>query len=250
MAYEEIARFPVNHLSVKADGEKLLAGRLVIFTGKSDEGDYLAKHAGAGVEKVFGCVQRETADPAADPAPDTHDNMLRTDIVRSGSIIRVECSGEVDEDDELSTSAGGKVATAETGAAAHVDTGLVGENNGITWTALEAGEDGNDLTVAIIDPPGNGVALSVDVDGTDIVVTAATDGASAITSTAADVMAAIAEHDAASQLVGTGNKGASNGTGKVKAVAETPLAGGEDPGPAVCKAVTAGKNSIIEAELY
>lgn len=110
-------------------------------------------------------------------------------------------------------------------AQATLNTGVVGSNNAITWTAREPGPAGNALSITLIDPPGNNVALSVDVDGDDIVVTLATDGASVVTSTAAQVIAAILEHDTASQLVTAANTGASNGTGVVAAVAETNLAG-------------------------
>lgn len=112
-------------------------------------------------------------------------------------------------------------------AAATLATGVVANNNAITWTAKKTGTAGNDITLTLIDPPGNNVALSVDVVGRDINVTLATDGASAITSTAAQVIAAIAASSAA-DLVTAANTGASTGAAAVVAVAATSLAGGTD----------------------
>jgi hypothetical protein len=250
---EKLARHPRHHLTVKAEREQLLAARLVEFDGKSAQNDIKGRLALPGTTDGLHNVQYDSADPKADPAPDPHDNTLRVDVVGSGSICFFVCGEEIDAEDDLAVGAGGKVVKADAAVAAHVDTGLVGENNGITWTAREPGEDGDDLSVTIVDPPGNNVALSVDVDGDEIVVTAATDGASAITSTAAQVMAAVLEHDVASQLVATANKGASTGAGVVKAVAKTNLAGGADSSDAepIGKAFTSGDaNDYIEGELY
>ncbi|BCS54553.1 hypothetical protein [Geobacter sp. SVR] len=111
--------------------------------------------------------------------------------------------------------------------AASLATGVVANNNALTLTAKKAGADGNDITITLIDPPGNNVALSVDVVGRDINVTLATDGASAITSTAALVKAAI-EASSAADLVTVAHTGASTGAAAVVAVAPTNLAGGTD----------------------
>jgi hypothetical protein len=250
---EQIARFPLHHLAVKAEREQLPAGRLVTFDGKSEQNDIKARLAVAGSPRVLGVTQYDSANPKADPAPSPFDGTLRVDIVRSGSIVRVEAGEEVHEGDLLAAGASGKVVVADAAVAAHVDTGLVADNNGISWTATEPGGDGNDLTVTIVDPAGNNVALSVDVDGDDIVVTGATDGASALTSTAAQVMAAVQEHDVASQLVSVANKGASSGAGVVKAVAETPLTGGtesSDNQPLLLAFTDGESGDIIEAELF
>lgn len=116
------------------------------------------------------------------------------------------------------------------GAAATLDTGVVLSNNALTWTAKTPGTDGNSITIAVIDPTGNNVALSVAVTGTDIVVTCATDGSSAITSTAAQVKAAIEASAAASALVSVAHKSTSTGAAAVVAVAETHLSGGSVTG--------------------
>lgn len=249
---ERLARSPVNQISAKAEREQILCARFVTFDGKSAQGDFKVRLAPAGSSRIFGIPQYDTADPKADPAPDPHDLSLRTDVYRGGSIGWVVAGEEIDAEDELAVGAGGKAIKADAAIAAHLDTGLVGENNGISWTANEAGPGGNSLSVEILNT-GKEKALSVDVDGDKIVVTAATNnaGAGEITSTAAQVMAAILEHDVASQLVTTANKGASTGAGVVKAVATTNLAGGTDSAVAVAKAFTAGDaEDFIEIEVY
>jgi hypothetical protein len=249
---ERIARFPLHHLTVKAEREQLPAARLVTFDGKSAENDIKARLAVAGSPRVLGCTQYDSADPKADPAPAAHDRTLRVDIVRSGSIAWIQAGEEISEGDDLACGASGKVVVADAAVAASLDTGLVGENNGITWTANEAGEEGNELSVEILNT-GKEKALSVDVDGDKIVVIAATDGASAITSKAEDVIAAVLEHDTASQLVSAANKGASTGAGVVKAVATTKLSGGSESSDTtpIALAFTTGKtDEFIEAELY
>lgn len=254
---EKIARFkPGENVTVRPDGKtegaQLQAARFVSVTGVGDEGTYLAKHSSAGEPHPFGVTQRSSANPAVE---DERSVDLLVETVRTGSIPWVEAGDEITAPCEGAIGANGRVVEAAAAVAAHVDTGLVGENNGITWTAKDAGEGGNAISVTLVDPPGNGVALSVDVDGGEIVVTLATDGASAITSTAAQVIAAIAEHDVASQLVTATNKGASNGTGVVKAVAKTSLAGGEgatDGGEAVCKVLTDADEAgdFVQVDLY
>lgn len=251
---EKLARHPREHLTLKAEREQLLAGRLVEFDGKSAQNDIKGRLAQVGTVEGLRNVQYDSADPKAEPAPDAHDNSLRVDTVGSGSICFFVCAEEITAGDDLAVAAGGKVAKRDAAVAASLDTGLVGENNGITWTARAAGAAGNDLSVAILNT-GKGKALSVDVDGDEITVTAATNevGEGEITSTAAQVMAAVLEHDTASQLVTTDDKGASNGTGVVKAVAKTNLAGGSDSSGAepIGKAFTSGEaEDFIEGELY
>lgn len=100
------------------------------------------------------------------------------------------------------------------------------EDQGLTYTALAAGAAGNDITIALIDPPGNNEPLSVLVTGTDIVVTLATDGASAITSTADDIKNLLNADDDANDLIIVTGTGAT----PVTALAETNLADGDDGG--------------------
>jgi len=114
------------------------------------------------------------------------------------------------------------------GVKASLVAGVVANNNAIRFTAKKYGTAEEDINITLIDPPGNNVALSVDVVGRDINITLATDGASAVTSTAAQVIAAIAASPA-DDLVDAANEGASTGAGVVAAVASTPLDGGVNP---------------------
>lgn len=128
---------------------------------------------------------------------------------------------------ELVANGAGGVKPPAAAVAASLATGVVANNNAITFTAKEAGVAGNDISVTLIDPAGNNGALSVDVVGRDINVTCATDGASAIASTAAEIIAAVIA-SAAGDLVTPTNTGASTGAALVVAVAKTDLAGGTD----------------------
>lgn len=113
-------------------------------------------------------------------------------------------------------------------AAATIDTGVVGDNNALTWTAKDLGFAGNGISVALVDPAGNNQAIAVNVADNNISVSLATDGAGAITSTAANIITAIEANAAANALVSVANTGASTGAGVVAAVAATNLAGGKD----------------------
>ncbi len=96
----------------------------------------------------------------------------------------------------------------------------------LTYTAKTAGADGDNITIAYIDPPGNNVALSVAVTGTDVVVTLATNGSSVVTSTAAQIKAAVDAKAEAAALVSVAVTG--TGTTVQAAAAEAPLVGGAD----------------------
>jgi len=114
---EQIARYPINRLTVKAEVEQLLAGRFVTYDGKSDEGDFTAVLAAARASRIFGVIERDSADPRADPAPDTNDAMLRVPMCRSGSIARVLCSGEVKDGEEVQVAANGQAVVLSDGTA-------------------------------------------------------------------------------------------------------------------------------------
>lgn len=129
-----------------------------------------------------------------------------------------------------------------------------GDDNSLTFTAVAYGEEGNDITVAYVDPGSASAALSVDVVGSAITVNLGTDTASAINSTAADVLAAIEGDAAADALVSvaihTGDTGtADDGSGVVTAMAAHALEDGAGTGIAV-----AGPGSrytdITNAKLY
>jgi hypothetical protein len=119
------------------------------------------------------------------------------------------------------------------GQAATVGTGVVGNNNAITWTAVNIGASGNNIQIALLDPAANNALLSVNVLGSGttgdpyvVNVSLATGAGGAITSTAASVMVAVNNHGFARTLLRGASTGASTGAGVVVAVVATALAGG------------------------
>lgn len=94
------------------------------------------------------------------------------------------------------------------------NTGVVGNNNAITWTAKLAGQG---ISINLLDPDGDDKALAVSTAGLAVNVSLETDGTGAITSTATEVIAAVAANAAANALIGGANNGASTGAGVVTA---------------------------------
>jgi hypothetical protein len=258
MSLEKIARFkPGENVTVAATvaGGIIAAGRFVSVTGINARRGYDGAHASAGEEHPFGVSQRSSSDPATE---DVNSVDLLVECVRSNAIAIVEAGEEIDATPpvEVAIGAGGKAFVADVAVAASLKTGVVGENNAITWTSRSPGAADDQITITLQNT-GKEKALAVDVNGNDIVVTLATNGVGAgeVTSTAAQVEAAILAHDTASQMVTTANTGASSGAGVVKAVGKTNLAGGEDAtndarsvGKALTSAAAAG--DFIEVDLY
>lgn len=258
MSFEKIGRYkPGQNVTVKPNGElagdQLKAGRFVAVTGyDKNTRTYLADHASAGDAHPFGVTQRESAKPNVED-PRSVDLLVE---VMKGGIPFVEAGEEITAPVDIAVGAEGKAVVAGGDVAATLKTGTVSSNNAITFTANDAGPDGNDIAVELLNT-GKEKALAVDVDGDTITVTLATNntGAGEITSTAAQVIAAIAEHDTASQLVAAANTGASSGAGVVVAVAKTNLSGGssaEGPTAVVGKALTSAGEAgdYIEVDLY
>lgn len=104
------------------------------------------------------------------------------------------------------------------------------EASGVAVTAVTRGPDGNEITVAFVDPAGNTQALSVAVTGTDIVVSLETDGTGELISTAAEVADAIDGDEDASALV---SAVATSPETVVAVLAETNLSGGDVEFPGV-----------------
>lgn len=242
---EQLARFnPGDNIPVFAKAA-VNAGRFIAVVGaKTTQGDYPVEHASAGDAHPFGVAERDSG-PATQ---DEYSVERRINCIRPKTVgARIVAGAGIDALDPIAVGTGGKAVPV---AAATLATGKVADNNGITWTARLGGMPGNALAVEILNT-GKEKTLSVDVDGDVITVIAATNGTGAgeITSTATQVIAAIAEHDAASQLVTVDDTGASSGAGVVTAVAKTNLAGGS--GVAVGKALTAADtDEIAECELY
>lgn len=247
---------PGNDVPVFANAQ-ITGGHFVKITGAAGAGDapenaYPAQHCGSG-QRAFGVAQ-DTSGPT------THDPTSQTRMVNTqrGGVARLRAGAAVDALAEVMSGSDGRAITYVEGAAgaASLNTGVVGSNNAITWTAREGGAEGNAITIAMVFSDANVADTTVDVDGTDIVVTLESNdtGSGTILATAADVIAAINEHDVASQLVSVDDTGASTGAGVVAAVAETNLAGGSGTGNTVSlgQALTAAAEAddIIEVALF
>lgn len=202
------------------------AGRFVkIVDTKTADGAYQVGECGLG-DRAFG-VSEVDSGPTTQPA---HSVERMVNICRSGSIARVVPGGNIAYGDLIQSDAQGRAIVVASAVAAALDTGVVGSNNAITWTARAAGAAGNSITVTLVDPGGTTAALSVDVanNGLDIIVSLGR-AASALVSTAQNVIDAIQANGAANALVSVANKSTSTGSGIVAAVAKTNLAGGSDP---------------------
>lgn len=108
-----------------------------------------------------------------------------------------------------------------------------GDDNGLTFTAVDFGTAGNDITITYVDPEADDAELAVTVEGSAISVSLATDGDGLITTTAAEVLAEVEATPEADALVVVtiyaGDTGAlDDGSGVVTALAAVPLAGGLD----------------------
>lgn len=104
-------------------------------------------------------------------------------------------------------------------------TGSVGANTGLTWTALTAGQPGNDISIAFINPGTINQPLSITVVGNAITVSLQTDAGPSIISTAAQIIAKVATVPAAAALVSVANTSTSTGAGVVSAFAAANLSG-------------------------
>lgn len=127
----------------------------------------------------------------------------------------------------LAASTIGLVATAPNAQVATAAALTLGDDNSaLTFEAVATGTRGNGISVELIDPAANDVALAVVVDGDAIKVTLATGADGAITSTATTVAAAVNADDAANDLVSVTVGG--DGAGMVAYVYPTYLSGGEN----------------------
>lgn len=120
---------------------------------------------------------------------------------------------------------------AQSGAQAFRDINHTAPNSNVTYTAVEYGTDGDNITVQHIDPAAPSVPLSVAVvTSVNIQVTLETNGSSVIVTTANELIDAVNNNFAANSLVNVKNNSPSDGTGLVNAVAQTNLQLGQGPG--------------------
>lgn len=97
-------------------------------------------------------------------------------------------------------------------------------NQGLTYTAVEIGAAGNDISIELLDPEANDQSLAITVTDNLISVSLATDGGGSITTTATQLQTALdADGDVTALVTVTGTGGT-----PVTALAEDNLEGGAD----------------------
>lgn len=183
----------------KANGkwaQYVAAGNATLVTGSEDANTGIAYQA-----KTAGASGNDITVAYADPG--TASSALAVAVEGSAITVNLETNAAVKASGE---------------------TGVEGDDNGLTWTSKDFG--GNDIVIVLEDPGDVDQAIGVAVAGKTIVVHLATDGTGDITSTAADVIAEIEADEDASALVAVVNTGDS--TGEAAIVDEVvQLAGGE-----------------------
>lgn len=155
-----------------------------------------------------------------------------------GIITEVTGSGTITAGAKVASDAAGRAVLASSlsgssSVPATLTTGVVASNNAILWTARDAGEAGNGISVTILGSTGNSVSLAVTAAGNDITITPATNSSGVITSTAAQVITAVQAASAANALATVANASTSTGAGLITAVSSTNFAGGVDGTEAV-----------------
>lgn len=130
---------------------------------------------------------------------------------------------------------------------AAVTINMTNANADLTYTATEAGTDGNSVNVTHVDPGVADAALSVTTFVKSIIVSLATDANGDITSTAAEVKAAVNANADAAALATCDDEG--DGSGVVNAVANTFLTGGSNRIYCHFKAANVGANVAVTASL-
>lgn len=125
-------------------------------------------------------------------------------------------------------------------------TGVVGDDNALTWESKLNGELGNDISIKIIDPNANSQSLSVAVSGKYIEISLATAVDGAITTTADLLKTAVAANTEANALVTVTDTGASDGSGLMEAVRRVSLSGGEDEAFPLDTPVLVTANDIVK----
>lgn len=109
---------------------------------------------------------------------------------------------------------------------ATLTTSLAGINNDLVFTSVAKNDAANNISIKYTDPYASNRVLSVSVTGNAINVLLGTNSTGTITTTATQIKSAIAANPTASALVTVVNADGNDGSGVVKAMAQTNLAGG------------------------
>jgi hypothetical protein len=176
------------------------------------------------------------------------DDKIELMVVKKGQKLLPHISYAVGDlaDDTIKASIDGLTSQFALNAAAAAAAGLsgvIGNNNALTYTVDVAGVNGNDYFVELVDPGANDQALAVSVKGQRITVSLATGAGGAITSTGAEVFAAV---NTAAGGVTVTHTGASTGAAAVVA-AEVNLAGGVAAGVASLAGVASSLDVAVES---
>jgi len=107
-------------------------------------------------------------------------------------------------------------------------TGVVADNNALTFTSRKSGTPGNDTTVTLLNPNAPNQNLKIEVALTNMVISLATDGVGAITTTATDIKNLVESDVMPNLLFKVEHTGTSTGVGVVDAMATASLAGGNN----------------------
>ncbi len=195
--------------------EAVCAGLTTALAGDNNDLDFSAKESGVDGNDIT----------IAYTAPATPDEALSISVV--GTAIEVS------------------LATTPMTVAAMTTT-LTGDNNDISYEAVEAGAAGNAISITYTDPGQINQSLSAAVVDTAITISLATDGTGAITTTAADIIALRAATPAMAALVVASNATGDDGTGVVTAMTTRSLSGGSDG--AAIRSTAANVKAAIEAD--
>lgn len=111
---------------------------------------------------------------------------------------------------------------------AEIVTGTVAAKNALTWTAVEGGHHGNEVSIEYTLPGAGNATTDVTVSGSAITFALATDGNNVSTETADGIKTALGNTPAAVALVGAADYSTSDGSGLVTRMGKTFLRGGAD----------------------
>lgn len=131
------------------------------------------------------------------------------------------------------------------GAASLLQIDQAGDDNGLIFTAVDGGAQGDDISISLVDPATPDTPLSVEVTSLAIEVSLETTG-NALSSTANDVMQAVNNDPDASALVHVTPVSGSDGTGLMAAtVAPGNLAQGADAAYAELELIHSGEGTEV-----
>lgn len=118
-------------------------------------------------------------------------------------------------------------------------------NDGLVFTAVKAGTEGNAISIAVVSPSQTNSDLSVTVSGSDISIGLASDDDGNISSTANDIQSFLSSNSQVSSLVSVSVLG--TGEGDVAAASKAYLEdGANEPFPVGVPVAVAGKRTSID----